>query len=103
MPSLINATTTGPGTQTDFVVPRKQVRMITTVTGNAGTLVVNLEGSLDATTWLTLATSQATAGETVLSLDREIRFVRPNIAVITTAPGGTAPAVSAVVGTVGPY
>lgn len=103
MASLNGATAPGPGTATDFVRVRKQFRMAVSITGNAASVLVNLEGSVDGSTWTTLVSSTNTVGESVLSLDGEVRFVRANLVAIATAPGGTAPAVTAAISAAGPY
>lgn len=102
MGSLNNATTTGPGATIDLVTPRRSVRMATTVTGSPSTVAVNLEGSLDGTTWTVLGTSTGSAvvnnlpggpyTDTVASVGPEVRYVRANLVTLT---GGTAPTVSA--------
>lgn len=111
MGSLNAATTTGPGTSVDLVTPRRSVRMVTTVTGGPSAVVVNLEGSLDGTTWTVLGTSTGNAvsnalpggpyTDTVTSVGPEVRYVRGNV---TTLTGGTSPTVSAACGPIaGPW
>lgn len=93
MGSLNAATTTGPGAAVDLVTPRRSVRMTTTVTGAPSTVVVNLEGSLDGTTWTVLGASAGTAvvnnrpgspyTDTVTSVGPEVRYVRGNVVTLT--------------------
>ena len=102
MGSLNAATTTGPGGTIDLVTPRRSVRMVTTVTGSPSAVVVNLEGSMDGTTWAVLGTSTGSAvsnnlpggayTDAVSSVGPDVRYVRANLVTLT---GGTSPTVSA--------
>lgn len=102
MPTLTAATTTGPGLTQDFGTVQDRMVMTTTVAGNAAGLTVNLEGSLDGTTWRLLGTTQSTTGNAVAVYGAGSRYARANItALIPTAVGSTV-SVTAVIASLGP-
>lgn len=103
MASLTNATSPTVGTATDFIAAKHQVRMVVTTTGQAAALSVNLESSLDNSTWKVVSTSTSVTGDTVMALDGGARYWRANLTALSTVPGGTAPTVSAAITPFGPY
>jgi len=103
---LSAATTTGAGAA--FAVPPKQIVWgdFTTsfawqvnVAGTFSALSVNLEGSLDGTTWGVLSNTQEVAGAlvTVSNPPSPVAFVRANVLTFT---GGTSVTVLLTVGDV---
>ena len=92
--SLAAATATGPGVVTDLGVVRTAHALDTTITGSPSAVTVNLEGSLDGTAWVVLATSTATAGDVQTVSGKGVRYVRANLVALT---GGTAPTVTALI------
>jgi len=98
--TLLNAATaTGTGsTQKTFAIPDKHTVAATmggTVVATAVT--VSLEGSIDDTTWFTLASHAFSAGEITAEAamfhitDKPVKYVRANLVTLT---GGTAPTVT---------
>ncbi len=97
---LLNAaTSTGAGTSFSLLtVPAKHTVQATMGgTAVATAVTVDLEGSLDNSTWFTLASHVFTAAEITAEaamfhvIDKPIRFARLNL---TTLSGGTAPSVT---------
>lgn len=107
MGTLNAATTTGPGTAIDLITARLNIRMTTSVTGAPAACVVNLEGSVDGTTWKPLATanhmtvSNALPGsgpvtDVVISNGHAVRYARGNLVTLTPGANPT-PTVSAAI------
>lgn len=90
--SLNAATGTGAGSVIDFITPVVTATLQTVVTGAPVTVSCTLEGSNNATNWITLATSTSTTGDAQYSVDKPFRFLRANLGTLT---GGTAPTVTA--------
>lgn len=67
----------------------------TVVTGSPASFTLTLQGSLNGTTWYTLGTTTAVAGEAQFVVDKPAQFVRATLSALT---GGTAPTVSTYVG-----
>ena len=95
---LANAAT-ATGVSTSWAVrmkPRNHSVQIT-ITGAPTAVTVDLEGSLDGNTWVSLASHVMSAGELTAAaalfhvVDKAVRYVRINILTLT---GGTAPTVT---------
>lgn len=95
---LLNAAT-ATGASTTWAVrmkPRNHSVQIT-ITGAPTAVTVDLEGSLDDVTWVSLASHVMSAGELTAAaalfhvVDKPVRYVRTNV---TTLTGGTAPTVT---------
>lgn len=96
---LLNAAT-ATGASTTHVVrmkPRNHTVQFT-ITGAPTAVTMDLEGSLDDTTWISLASHIMTAAELTATaamfhvVDKPVRYVRLNL---TTLTAGTAPTVTA--------
>lgn len=92
--SLNAVTAVGAGNSIDLEFSYGKFTMQTKVTGAPTAVSVTLEGSLDGTTWTTLATSSSLTGDQTYSVDKQQRFVRANLGTLT---GGTAPTVTALI------
>jgi hypothetical protein len=112
MGSLVAATAPGPGSTIDLGGVRKRFQMIWSSTGNPTSVQLHMEGSVDATTWVTLVPASwpnaslalpaplasASPGGTVTHLGGGYRYLR---AVLDSLSGGSSPSVSAVVMPIG--
>lgn len=96
---LLNAAT-ATGASTTFATrmkPRNHTVEFT-ITGAPTAVTVDLEGSLDDQTWVSLASYVMSAGELTAAaamfhiVDKPVRYVRVNL---TNLVGGTAPTVTA--------
>lgn len=97
--SLDAATSTGPGDHKDLETVLTQHRAEVQVTGSPASLDLSLEGSFDAVTWYTLATTTLTSASFAFapfeSVPSPVRFVRANL---TALSGGTSPTVTVTIG-----
>ncbi len=91
------ATTTGASTTWAVRMKPRNHTVQFTITGAPTAVTVDLEGSLDDITWISLASHIATAGELTAAaamfhvVDKPIRYARVNL---TTLTGGAAPTVT---------
>jgi predicted RNA-binding protein YlqC (UPF0109 family) len=95
--SLNAVTSTGAGSSNDYSGLVMYHTVQVTYTGSPTAVTVDLEGTLDGTTWFQLATHPADAGEITANgfmfhvIDRVVLATRANL---TTLTGGTAPTVT---------
>ena len=90
---------TATGASNDMPVRKiiKDHTVYASITGAPTAVTVDLEGSLDGTNWVQLATHPFTAGELTATqamfhvIDKPVRFVRVNLTALT---GGTSPTVT---------
>ena len=75
----------------DLGTARSNHTMQTVVTGGP-TVSATLQGSLDGTNWVTLATSTSATGDMQHAVDKPVRYLR---VVLGTFTGGTAPTFTA--------
>lgn len=94
--SLSAVTATGAGAAFALGAAKRTFGLQVTVTGAPTAAVVDLEGSLDGSTWDAIGTWSIGAGQAsgdiVFVVDRPVLHVRANL---TTLTGGTAPTVTA--------
>ena len=82
---LALATAVSTGSTQNLGTVRVKHAMQTTVSGTVATLTVLLEGSLDGTTFYTLATTTNIAGEVQYVVDKPAQYVRSRVTVISGA------------------
>lgn len=95
--ALAAVTANGSSTAIDLVTPYRTHTLQTVVTGAPTSLSVTLEGSLNGTNWVVLATSTSTTGDAQFAVDKPVRYVRATLSALT---GGTAPTVTALIASV---
>jgi len=95
---LLNAATaTGPSTSWAVRMKPRNHTVQFTITGAPTAVTVDLEGSLDDSTWISLASHVMSAAELTATqamfhvVDKPVRYIRTNL---TTLTGGTAPTVT---------
>jgi hypothetical protein len=84
--------TVSAGATVDLGYARGTHTMQTKSTGTPATVSITLQGSLDGSTWATLATSTSTTGDMQQAVDKPVRYLRANLGTLT---GGTTPTVTA--------
>jgi len=96
---LLDAVTaTGAGTTWPVRMKPRNHTVQVTITGVPTAVTIDLEGSLDDTTWVSLASHIMSAGELTATaamfhvVDKPVRYVRLNLILLTA---GTAPTVTA--------
>lgn len=90
--SLSAASALGAGVSRDLEEVLSCHGLVVTVTGSPDMMNVALEGSLDGTTWVAVATASGASPAAVFVDARPVRYVRANLTVLT---GGTSPTVTA--------
>lgn len=98
IPALAAVATTGAGNAYVLSRPRAINSMQVSFTGGSPTVKVYLEGSIDGTNWVTLATFDTGAGDASGAIKTSssivVNQVRANVA---TLSGGTSPTVTATI------
>jgi len=91
------ATATGVSTSWAVRMKTRNHSVQITITGSPTEVTIDLEGSLDGNTWLSLASHVMSADELTAAaamfhvVDKSVRYVRTNLKTLT---GGTAPTVT---------
>lgn len=84
---------TGPGnalgltTRGIMPMPHRYTWQTQVAGGTLTSITVNLEGSLDGTTWFQLDQTTTATGETRHVVNKPIRYVRANVVAVTVASG----------------
>lgn len=101
--SLNAATTTGAGSEIQFDKPKSDISMQLTITGSPSTVQVDLQGSLDGSTYISINSEYVSSPPSpysifVFSTGKPVASVRANVISLS---GGTSPTVTAVLGAAG--